>query len=112
MGLENTGYTPYNFEKLWIDPVDYMKELNEAVSYLDSFGMNVSIYNLQLCILPQNLWKFARKSISDWKNIYIDECTDCSEKDNCGGFFASNLNAHSRYIKAINDKEQVEKQQE
>lgn len=101
MGLEHQGYTPYNIEKLWIDPIEYQSELNEAVTLLSEYGMNVSIYNAQLCTLPNNLWKFARKSISDWKNVYLDECCQCIELERCGGLFASGLKKHSIHIKAI-----------
>ena len=107
MGLENTGYTPHNIEELWIDPFEYMDELNEAVKYLHDFGMTVSIYNLQLCILPEELWQFARRSISDWKNIYVDECSTCYLKEKCGGFFSSNRYIKSKYIHSLqseNDK--------
>ncbi len=51
--------------------------------------MAVSIYNLPLCILPQRLRRFARRSISDWKNVYAPECGDCALRQNCAGFFAS-----------------------
>jgi His-Xaa-Ser system radical SAM maturase HxsC len=102
MGLEYTGYTPYNIEKLWIDPFDYMEELEEAVEYLATQGMNVSIYNSQLCVLPETIWKYTRKSISDWKNIYLDECSKCSKKEECGGLFASCERVHSKHLKAFN----------
>lgn len=65
MGLEYQGYTPHNINKLWIDPVEYMDDLGEAVYFLSNKGMNVSIYNSQLCLLPEELWKFNKKSISD-----------------------------------------------
>ena len=101
MGLEHTGYTPHNIDKLWIDPVDYAAQLGEAIEFLDSHKLNVSIYNHQLCTLPQSLWKFTKKSISDWKNIYLAECEGCAAKNMCGGFFASCVNAHSQHIKPI-----------
>jgi His-Xaa-Ser system radical SAM maturase HxsC len=66
MGLEYIGYTPHNIQKLWIDPYDYQNELEEAVEFLAGQGMHVSIYNTPLCVLPETLWKYARKSISDW----------------------------------------------
>jgi His-Xaa-Ser system radical SAM maturase HxsC len=99
MGLENQGYTPHNLDKLWIDPILYMDELREAVTYLDNMGMNVSIYNSQLCLLPDELWKFNRKSISDWKNIYLDQCNSCLKVEQCGGLFASAKEVHSAYLK-------------
>ena len=30
MGLEYTGYTPFNIKKLWIDPYDYQQELTDC----------------------------------------------------------------------------------
>lgn len=101
MGLEHEGYTSFNIDKLWIDPMDYQSELTEAVSYLADFGMNVSIYNAQLCTLPDALWRYSRKSISDWKNIYFDECNKCSQLEKCGGMFASGVKKHSNSIKAF-----------
>jgi len=101
MGLEFIGYTPHNIEKLWVDPVEYMEELEEAVEFLSGQGIRVSIYNTQLCLLPQNLWQYARKSISDWKNSYLPECSSCSKLNACGGLFTWNLDKHSNYIKAF-----------
>ena len=101
MGLENMGYVKKNWEELWIDPVDYMDSLGEAVKYLYLRRMNVSIYNLQLCLLPQSLWSFARKSISDFKNEYLDVCAHCTVRDHCSGLFLSQVNRHSQHIHAL-----------
>lgn len=101
MGLEYQGYTPHNIDKLWVDPVKYMDQLGEAVHYLSDQGMSVSIYNAQLCLLPADLWQFNRKSISDWKNIYLDECSCCAKRNECGGLFASGEKKHSMYLKAF-----------
>src|ERR1700730_4537455 len=51
MGLENIGYAPRNMDSLWIDPHDYQDQLERAVEILSTRGMNVSIYNHQLCVL-------------------------------------------------------------
>jgi His-Xaa-Ser system radical SAM maturase HxsC len=101
MGLEPTGYTPRNKDMLWIDPVEYQDELEEAVEILATRGMNVSIYNTQLCLLRPSLWKFARKSISDWKNIYLQECQECNVLEQCGGLFQSAEKMHSSHIRAF-----------
>jgi His-Xaa-Ser system radical SAM maturase HxsC len=98
MGLEITGFTRPNLSKLWIDPFDYQRELEDAVEYLAIRGMNVSIYNHQLCVLPEALWKFARRSISDWKNIYLSVCDGCTVRDKCAGLFNSALLGHSDYL--------------
>jgi His-Xaa-Ser system radical SAM maturase HxsC len=101
MGLENIGYAPRNMDKLWIDPHDYQNQLESAVEFLAIRGMNVSIYNHQLCVLRKPLWKFARKSISDWKNIYLEECESCRVKEECGGFFKWATKQHSAHIHAL-----------
>ncbi len=101
MGLEHMGYVKKNWQELWIDPVDYMQELESAVQYLFLRRMNVSIYNLQLCLLPKTLWSFARQSISDYKNEYLQECAQCSVKTHCSGLFLSQIGRYSDHIKAI-----------
>jgi len=99
MGLEFIGYTPHNIEKLWIDPFDYQDELTDAVEYLAGQGIRVSIYNTPLCVLPERLWQYSKKSISDWKNDYLPECNDCSKLTSCSGLFTWNLKKHSEHIK-------------
>jgi len=101
MGLEMMGYTKTNLRTLWVDPVDYQETLEQAVSGLALRGMNVSIYNHQLCVLRRSLWCFARKSISDFKNIYLDACQACVVLDDCGGLFKSAEQIHSKHIKTM-----------
>ncbi|MGD0905051.1 MAG: His-Xaa-Ser system radical SAM maturase HxsC [Terracidiphilus sp.] len=101
MGLEYTGYTPRNIEELWIDPYDYQDVLEEAVEYLAVRNMTVSIYNHQLCVLRPSLWRYARKSISDWKTLYLPECETCSALPACGGLFQWAVKKHSDHIHSI-----------
>jgi len=105
MQMEPMGYAKDNLTDLWIDPVDYNDELERAVLNLYYRDLHVSIYNTQLCLLPEKLRRFAVQSISDWKNIYIDECDNCSKKQECPGFFASSKTVHSKYIKSFNNVE-------
>ena len=88
MGLEITGFAKGNLDELWIDPEEYADGLESAVTRLASFGLNVSVYNHQLCRLPPSVWPFCRKSISDWKNDFPVECDACAAKSKCGGFFS------------------------
>jgi His-Xaa-Ser system radical SAM maturase HxsC len=99
MGLEYIGYTPKNIDKLWIDPFDYQEELSEAVEFLANKGMHVSIYNTPLCVLPERVWQYSRKSISDWKNDFLPECKECTKLNECGGLFTWNLKKHSEKIR-------------
>lgn len=101
MGLENTGFAIANADELWIDPLDYRAELAEGVNILASARVNVSVYNLQRCVLDRSIWRYAVQSISDWKNGYVEECDRCIEKDRCSGFFTSGRPRRSRGISPI-----------
>src|SRR5262249_27154675 len=101
MGLENTGFAIANAEKLWIDPVEYKSALAEAVYILASSRVDVSVYSLQRCILDKTVWPYARQSISDWKNGYLEECGRCAERTRCSGFFTTGQPRRSRGIHPI-----------
>jgi His-Xaa-Ser system radical SAM maturase HxsC len=101
MGLEVTGFGRLNLDALWIDPLDYQPTLTQAVRILDRHGLNVSIYNHQLCTLREELWPFARQSISDWKNEFLEVCSECAVRDRCGGFFSTARVRHSAHIRPI-----------
>ncbi|HSS77991.1 MAG TPA: His-Xaa-Ser system radical SAM maturase HxsC [Thermoanaerobaculia bacterium] len=102
MGLEVMGFAVPNLSELWIDPVEYGTELAEATRFLANRGMNVSIYNHQLCAVPREIWEFCNRSISDWKNDYLPECEECVVRERCGGFFSSSLrHRHSSGIRPI-----------
>jgi len=101
MGMENTGFALANEKSLWIDPMDYRESLSEGVRTLAATGMNVSVYNLPLCVIERNIWPHAVQSISDWKNGYVEQCTGCAEKSRCSGLFTSGRPRQSRGISAI-----------
>lgn len=101
MGLENTGFAIANDDKLWIDPLDYQEPLKAGVDVLAAAGVNVSIYNLPLCVLDPSIRPFAVQSISDWKNAYVPECEGCSARGDCAGFFSTGRPKFSRGIAAI-----------
>nr|WP_294516297.1 His-Xaa-Ser system radical SAM maturase HxsC [uncultured Rhodopila sp.] len=101
MGLETMGYVKKNWHQLWIDPADYADSLRSAVEHLYRRGMDVSIYNLPLCLLPPEIWGFARKSISDHKQLLLDDCDGCGVAQHCAGFFQSAEFRHSSHIRPI-----------
>jgi His-Xaa-Ser system radical SAM maturase HxsC len=101
MGLEITGFTRPNLDVLWIDPYEYKDILSEAVAVLNGYGMTASVYNHQLCTVNSDILGNYKKSISDWKNEYLDECVSCKKIEECGGLFSSSkMYKHSTYIKA------------
>jgi His-Xaa-Ser system radical SAM maturase HxsC len=101
MGLEMTGLARPNAPLVWADPADYQGELAEAVDILATVGITTKIYNHQLCVLDRRLWPYAVRSISDWKNDYLDICRSCSVRDACGGVFTTSGNRLSQYLRPV-----------
>lgn len=105
MGLEMMGFTKANLSELWIDPYEYRDTLSSAVQILSKSGMNVSVYNHQLCLVNPDVAPFYRKSISDWKNEYATECKGCRRMNECGGFFSSGIkHGYSKNIRPYIDE--------
>jgi His-Xaa-Ser system radical SAM maturase HxsC len=101
MGLEMTGLARPNSSLVWADSADYQLELAESVSILVAAGIPTRIYNHQLCILDQRLWPYAVRSISDWKNDYLDICRSCAVRDACGGVFTTSGNRLSQHLRPV-----------
>ncbi|SBW10545.1 conserved hypothetical protein [uncultured delta proteobacterium] len=91
MGMEPIGLARTNLDLLWVEPDTSIAELAAAVRTFRRQGTPVSLYNYQLCMLPESLRPFAVKSISGWKVRFAPECKKCIIQDDCGGFFFSAL---------------------
>ena len=99
MGLEIAGFTKSNLNTLWIDPYDYRHVLEEAVETLAAYRVPIKVYNHQLCVVTPRVREFCVKSISDWKNEYLPQCSECALRASCGGFFSSQVQfRHSDHI--------------
>jgi His-Xaa-Ser system radical SAM maturase HxsC len=98
MGMEVCGIAESNKDEVWIDPYEFIEELCEAVRQLHQRNMNVSLYNIPLCLIPKNYWRFAADSISDWKKGYVEICDECVVKNICPGLFTTSQ-VQSNYIK-------------
>ena len=105
MGLEIVGHARANLEALWIDPGEYRDALGQAVSELRLHRIPVSIYNHPLCMLDREFWPYARQSISDWKNVFLDACAGCAVRDRCCGFFSSSMVLHSTHVSPMASSE-------
>lgn len=102
MGLETFWRAKINLKSLWIEPKEFIKPLEEAIHCLRQRNINTSIYNIPLCLLPKNLWIYARQSISDWKESFASKCHSCLKKEECSGMFESGLDIYKKYLKPIN----------
>ena len=91
MGMEYVGYAVKHNRNIWIEPKEYITQLTSAVRYLAEWNYDVCIYNIPLCLLPKQFHKFAVKSISDWKNKFLDICEQCSLKADCCGLFSTSI---------------------
>lgn len=92
MGMETHGAASDNLKEVWIEPVEYMKYLQEAVLFLNDRMLNVSIYNLPHCLLSNELKNFAQASISEWKKSFLYVCKNCSKASICSGVFSTSIN--------------------
>ena len=98
MGMEIIGFARDNYKTIWIDPYEYRDELSRATRVLRRADMDVSIYNIPLCLLEKKSWFFARQSISEWKNDYLPICNSCSVRLKCCGIFTTSDLYQSPYI--------------
>ncbi|MDN3576694.1 His-Xaa-Ser system radical SAM maturase HxsC [Chitinimonas viridis] len=88
MGCEPIGFALANRAQCEMDLGNWHSELLAGISALDRAGIPCILMNTPLCTLPSALWRYAHRSISDWKRVYVGECEQCLVKDACGGLFA------------------------
>jgi His-Xaa-Ser system radical SAM maturase HxsC len=101
MTQEICGYATDNYEKIYVDPYNYKNELRSAVLFLNKRGLRVSVYNTPICLCHPDIRAFSKRSISTWKNYFIDKCNNCLEKNSCCGFFSTSTSLVSDYISPI-----------
>lgn len=107
MGMEMMGFARANKDMLWVEPDIYAAKLKTAVLFLSSRRIRTSVYNLQMCLMPQELWPFMKKSISDWKTEYEPECRHCDVREACGGFFSSFIHQKPKNISPVSLQENL-----
>ncbi|MCX6127435.1 MAG: His-Xaa-Ser system radical SAM maturase HxsC [Proteobacteria bacterium] len=99
MGLEAMGFGKSNFQSLWIDPGLLIPKVDEAIGILHRARIRTMVYNLPLCVLGDISQTHSVRSISDWKNEYLEECDSCTKKAECCGFFFSTKQHYKNLIK-------------
>lgn len=88
MACEPIGFALANRDQCEVDLLDWTEVLANSAAILHRFQIPYLFMNAPLCALPQSLHSVAHKSISDWKQVYADECDACSVKADCSGLFA------------------------
>lgn len=92
MGLEMLGNARTNIEKVWIEFDDVKDILQKNIELCFMYGIEPRLYNFPLCLFEKKYWSVYRKSISPHKVVYLENCSGCSIKNYCGGFFKSTAN--------------------
>lgn len=88
MGCEPIGFALANRDQCEVDLTKWHPTMIQGVKALDRADIPCVLMNIPLCALPQSLWRYAHRSISDWKRVFIDECKHCTVKNECCGLFA------------------------
>ncbi|MFZ3002774.1 MAG: His-Xaa-Ser system radical SAM maturase HxsC [Undibacterium umbellatum] len=88
MACEPIGYALANQDQCEVDLVEWGDQLLSSARTLQRHAVPFLLMNAPLCSIPSQLWQHARRSISDWKNVYAEECRDCHVKAQCSGLFA------------------------
>lgn len=89
MAMEILGNAYINRDEVWVDFIDFKEQLEKACLTLLSSGIRTYIYNIPLCYIDKKFWSIAKKSITEYKVKYGEECEECKVKEKCGGFFYS-----------------------
>lgn len=88
MQMEYIGFARKNWTELFYDHSLDLGPLRAAAIIAIQHGLALQLYNMPLCTLDDALRPLAPRTISDWKQKYFSDCTDCRLKEACSGFFA------------------------
>lgn len=88
IGCEPIGFALANTEISKVDITDWWEILEESIANINLVKIHPVIMNIPLCCLPQSLWKYSSRSISDWKQVYHHECQQCDVVEQCCGLFS------------------------
>lgn len=89
VGLEMCGNAARNRNDVWIDYPIAFNSMKNAIDILCSESINVGIYNFPLCSVNESYRPLCRRSISDYKIVYDQLCSECTLRPICGGIFKS-----------------------
>jgi len=107
MGLEYIGFAINNIKNIHINPLEYKTEIKDAIHICRKYSLNVSIYNLPLCLIHEDVRIYAQQSISDWKNEFSNICNECESKETCAGMFSSTKPYFNHLLMPIKNKENI-----
>lgn len=104
MGLELEGNAKNSIDEFWVEPGDFMEKLESAAKIFKRAEIPFSVYNYPLCFLSEKLMPYYAPSVSDWKQTYAFECSECARNDICCGMFNNPQYTGSPQIKPFERK--------
>lgn len=94
MQLENIGFARKNWGLEFLDTSTDFLSIGWALDLALTRGLPISLYNFPLCTVPPHYRQYCARSISDWKQKYLDLCSTCRLKSGCSGVFAWHPDHH------------------
>lgn len=88
MGCEPIGFALANRDQCEVNLNEWHPVLELTGRVLSRHDIPFLLMNTPHCAIPASLWPAAHQSISDWKNVYAPECSDCAARSECAGLFA------------------------
>lgn len=88
MQLERIGFARNRWLSQFVDHSASICEMEAALTIASAAGVETVLYNVPTCTVPSKLRPYLRRSISDWKQAFPQECETCTQIENCSGFFS------------------------
>lgn len=101
LSLELLGNAGKDYKNFWIEKEEINFSLEKALPIFMKNKIKVNLYNFPLCLLKNKFWEITKKSITDYKSKYGENCQKCKVFSKCDGFFFSTFNVIKPNIKPI-----------
>jgi len=82
-----------NIHQLKVDFGDVVPQLEKSIDMFELFK-DLRLYHFPLCVLPEELWRFAWITLPEDEVFYPDFCENCRVKDYCMGL----QKTHAEYV--------------
>jgi radical SAM domain protein len=109
VGLEMRGNCVANADQVLISYQDAFQKSKEAIRLLIHHGIDVGLYNFPYCMIDEEYWPIAQKSISAYKSMFYDACEQCRLRHECCGIFLATMNFYKPKVYPITSGDQYDK---
>lgn len=109
VGLEMRGNCVANADQVRISYQDAFQKSKEAIRLLIHHGIDVGLYNFPYCMIDEEYWPIAQKSISAYKSMFYDACEQCRLRHECCGIFLATMNFYKPKVYPITSGDQYDK---